>query len=264
MACLTPFYGVTMADQSMSFKKIKEVPDSAWMQLSEKKIYFGHQSIGFNIMAGVEDVLNENPQIRLRIAETHDPADFTQPVFAHSRVGKNQEPLSKIAAFSTYMEDGLGGKADIAFFKFCNVDIHGKTDPKTLFDAYEKVLAVLKKRYPKTIFVHVTSPLRIVQTGIKVPLKKLLGKPIDGYEDNAVRADYSDLIREAYGGKEPVFDLTRIESTLPDGRRVTFKKDNKAYPYLSPQYTKDGGHLNEKGRRIVAEQLLIFLANLPN
>jgi len=258
----TSFYGGAMADQPITFKKIKDVSDSAWMQLSEKKIYFGHQSIGFNIVAGVEDVLKENSKLRLSIVETSNPADFNRALFAHSRVGKNHDPLSKIKGFAAFMENGLGEKSDIAFFKFCNVDINSKTDVKALFNEYSKALASLKAKYPKTVYVHMTSPVRIVQTGIKVPLKKLLGKPIDGYDDNAKREEYNELMRKAYAGKEPLFDLAMIESTLPDGNRTTFTKDGKEYAYLAPEYTKDGGHLNEKGRKIVGEQLLIFLASL--
>jgi lysophospholipase L1-like esterase len=160
------------------------------------------------------------------------------------------------------MENGLGEKSDIAFFKFCNVDINSKTDVKALFNEYSKALASLKAKYPNTVYVHMTSPVRIVQTGIKVPLKKLLGKPIDGYDDNAKREEYNELMRKAYAVKEPLFDLAMIESTLPDGSRTTFTKDGREYAYLAPEYTKDGGHLNEKGRKIVGEQLLIFLASL--
>jgi hypothetical protein len=213
-------------------------------------------------MAGVEDVLRQNTKLGLSIVETSNPDDFKGALFAHSRVGKNHEPLTKIEAFVTFMETGLGEKTDVAFFKFCNVDINSKTDVIALFSEYSKALATLKAKYPNTTFVHMTSPLRIVQTGIKVPIKKFLGKPIDGYDDNAKREEYSELIRKAYAGKEPLFDLSSVESTLPDGSRTTFAKDGKDYPYLAREYTKDGGHLNEKGRKIVAEQLLIFLASL--
>jgi len=238
------------------------VPAESWQKLAQKRIYFGHQSVGFNIMAGVEDVLKENSRLMLSVVETCNPADFNRSLFAHSRVGKNHEPLSKIKGFATLMENGLGEKSDIAFFKFCNVDINSKTDVKALFNEYSKALASLKAKYPKAVFVHMTSPVRIVQTGIKVPLKKLLGKPIDGYDDNAKREEYNELMRKAYAVKEPLFDLAMIESTLPDGSRTTFTKEGREYAYLAPEYTKDGGHLNEKGRKIVGEQLLIFLASL--
>ncbi|MEF9476235.1 MAG: hypothetical protein L0958_06070, partial [Candidatus Mariimomonas ferrooxydans] len=61
-----------------------------------------------------------------------------------------------------------------------------------------------------------------------------------------------------------LFDLALIESTDSEGGMATFKKCGKSFYSLVPSYTNDGGHLNEDGRRIVAEQLLIFLANLPD
>ena len=39
-------------------------------------------------------------------------------------------------------------------------------------------------------------------------------------------------------------------------------KHGKTFYAMAPEYTYDGGHLNELGRKKVAEQLLILLANL--
>lgn len=264
VAFITGFYGGTMADQPISFKKIKDVPDPAWKKLSEKKIYFAHMSVGFNIMAGVEDVLKGNSKLRLSIVETSNPADFNRPLLAHSKVGKNQDPLSKIKGFAILMENGLGEKADIAFFKFCFVDINAATDVQTVFGEYKGSMAALRKKYPQVTFVHVTAPLTVVQSGWKVFIKKIIGRPIDGYKENIQREAFNELLRKEYTGKEPIFDLAMLESTLPDGSGATFTKDGKGYPYLVPEYTKDGGHLNERGRKIVAEQLLIFLATLSS
>ena len=50
-----------------------------WQKLWEKKIYFGHQSVGFNIMTGMEDVFRENHGLKLKVMETNDPADFSEP-----------------------------------------------------------------------------------------------------------------------------------------------------------------------------------------
>jgi lysophospholipase L1-like esterase len=36
--------------------------------------------------------------------------------------------------------------------------------------------------------------------------------------------------------------------------------DGKTYYHLVPDYTNDGGHLNETGRKLVAEQLLLTIA----
>jgi lysophospholipase L1-like esterase len=56
--------------------------------------------------------------------------------------------------------------------------------------------------------------------------------------------------------------MAAVESTYPDGRPCTFRVAGRTYESLVPEYTTDGGHLNERGRRAVAAQLLVFLAGL--
>lgn len=248
----------------VTFPSIKDVPAEAWQKLSQKKIYFGHQSVGNNILDGVRDIMKENPQIKLNIMETSDPKDFNAPVFAHSAVGKNMDPISKCDAFADYMAKGLGQKADFAFFKFCYIDILKATDVNKVFIGYKDSIERARKSSPSATIIHITTPLRVVQTGPRVWIKRIIGRPIGGYDDNVKREQFNDLLRKEYSGKEPIFDLALIASILPDGSQVAFKKDGKVYPALAPAYTYDGGHLNEPGRKKVAEQFLIFLANLAN
>ena len=120
----------------------------------------------------------------------------------------------------------------------------------------------LKQDYPKTQFIHFTIPLKVVQTGPRVWIKKIIGRPIGGYEDNIKRNEFNNLLWQEYGEKEPVFDLALAESTHTDGSRQTFQHNGNTYFALIPEYSHDGRHLNEPGRKKVAEQLLIFLANL--
>ena len=155
------------------------------------------------------------------------------------------------------MENGIGNKADISFFKFCYVDINPETNVEKVFTEYENTMSRLEKTYPKTMFVHVTIPLTTTQTGIKAWIKKLIGRAIGGYDENAKRNEFNDLITEASHQKEPVLDLAKIESTAPDGKRSVFTRNGQIYYSLAPIYTHDGGHLNELGRKRVAEQLLL-------
>jgi hypothetical protein len=251
-----------MDEKRTAFQSIKNVPDTSWKKLGEKRIYFGHQSVGYNIVEGISDVLKANPQIKLNIIETNNAVDFSVPIFAHSQVGKNEDPKSKCEAFADLMERGMGEGIDIAFLKFCFVDVTGKTDVNRLVAEYGSTINALKKRYPKVTYVHITVPLMTVQTGPKGWIKKLIGRPIGGYEDNIGRGEYNRKLRSEYGRKDPLFDLAALESTFPDGKRCTFSAGGKAYETLVPEYTDDGGHLNQKGRRWVAEQFLVFLANL--
>ena len=193
--------GGNMPQEKVSFPSIKDVSASLWEKLAQKKIYFGHQSVGNNIMAGIEDLMREYPQINLKIVETSDQADFKLGVFAHSKVGKNMDPISKISGFESYMENGLGGRADKAFFKFCYIDINPKTQVEQLFSEYKNTMLQLKLNYPKTEFIHVTIPLKIVQTGPRAWVKKIIGRPIGGYEDNIKRNEFNNLLRTAYHEK---------------------------------------------------------------
>jgi hypothetical protein len=124
-------------------------------------------------------------------------------------------------------------------------------------------MSLLKKRFPKTTFVHVTVPLTSSKTGLKPWVKRIIGREDPwGFEENIRRNQFNGLLRKGYQNKEPIFDLAEIESTLPDGTRQTFSKDGNTYYSLIPDYSNDGGHLNELGRKIVAGELLLLLATL--
>lgn len=249
-------------DQKEISTLIQEIPASAWKKLAEKRIYFGHQSVGYNIIDGIQDLVIENPQINLKILESADPKDLTFPALAHSKVGKNTDPKSKVAEFTHLMHAGLGEEVDLAFLKLCYLDVTAHTDVAAVFAGYKDNFSNLKKKYPRTTFIHVTVPLTTLQTGIKAWVKKMIGRSPDGYDNNIKREQYNEELRKAYAGKEPVFDLAMIESTQPGGSRSSFKHEEKIYYSLVPEYTHDGGHLNEMGRRIVAGKLLVLLADL--
>jgi hypothetical protein len=255
--------GGEMREHKNAFTSIKDVPEATWQKLSQKKIYFGHQSVGNNIIAGLHDVIKENPKIKLNIVEINSASDLSAPMFGHSKIGENLNPASKLEGFVRTMKNGLGNKADIAFFKFCYVDVSGDTDVETLFNKYKGIMSDLEKQYLRTKFLHVTIPLTTVQEGFKVWIKQIIGKPIPyGYADNMKREEYNQLVHREYAGKQAIFDLAKIESTLPDGNRADFIWDTRTYFRMAPEFTYDEGHLNEKGRKIAAEQLLVLLANL--
>lgn len=260
---IIPCIGGEIMLKNEQYAKINDVPSSAWKKLSQKKIYFGHQSVGNNIIDGVMDLMRENPQIRLNIVKTSDPAEFKSGFFAHSSLGKNDDPQSKIDAFANLIKNGIGSKVNIAFFKFCFADIIGTTDVESVFNIYKNTLSGLKKTFPKTKFVHVTVPLVITKKSLKARFNRLIRKEdIWFYDGNIKRNELNKLIINEYRGKEPIFDLASVESTCPDGRKEIFKDKGKIYYAMVPAYTKDAGHLNELGRKQAAEQLLLLLAGL--
>lgn len=251
-----------MTKSQVEIGHMMEVPDSAWKRLEAKKIYFGHQSVGFNIVQGMEYLRDEHPHIKLRILETCDPSYFDKPIFAHSKIGKNRNPTSKIQAFAQVMDSGIGDRAHIAFLKLCYIDINTDDDPEKIFLEYKNIMKGLKEKFPRTTFMHLTVPLMTNPSGIKPLIKKLLRMPSKGMEGNIKRNQYNELLINEYEGREPIFDLARIESTYPDGKRESFVSNGKTYFSLVPHYTYDGGHLNEEASRLVAAQLLVTLSNL--
>jgi hypothetical protein len=227
-------------------------------KVAGKRIYFGHQSVGLNIIDGISDILKEHQGVELKIAKTTDPSALNSPVFAHSMVGENEDPVSKINDFVHSMDNGIGGKAEIAFFKFCYVDITKNTDVEEIFTAYKTAMQRLKDKYPNTQFVHLTAPLSLSAPSLKGWIKGVLGR-----EDNNIKKHvFNEMLRREYEGRDPLFDLAAIESTYPDGSRASFTSNGTTYYSLVPHYTSDSGHLNETGRKIMAAQLLKFLSKL--
>ena len=255
---------VTFGDQltSEKYKRLGEVPESVWEVLSTKSIYFGHNSVGRNILSGVKKLLNENPQIKLTIKETYNPKEFAPGTLAHSKIGYNRDPQSKLTAFDFYMNVGGASASDVAFFKYCYVDINRETNVDEVFSDYIFKIKRLKTAYPNTIFLHTTVPLTTIQSGVKASIKKVIGRPLAGVQENIKRNLFNELLRNEFGETDPIFDIAKIESTFPDGQRSSFTINDKQFYSLVPEYSYDGSHLNETGQRVLAEHLLLLLVDL--
>jgi hypothetical protein len=230
--------------------------------LLAKRILFGHQSVGLNIIDGLADVLRDDGGRSFTFVEARDPRAAAGPAFLHATIGSNGDPIGKIRDFDAIMRGGMGGKVDIAFMKLCYVDIGADTDAQEVFRAYRDTMAGLEASFPTTTFVHLTVPLVTREKGTKAFVKRLMGRKLDGSAGNRIREELNTLLRSEYVGKKPFFDLARSESTRTDGSRVVFTSGGIAYYALDEAYTDDGGHLNVPGRRFVAERLLVTLAEL--
>jgi hypothetical protein len=251
------------AANHLKYNSIKEVPGTVWEQLGKKKIFFGHQSVGKNIMEGMKDLLAENPEIVIRISLTSEYHTGQKGMFGHDHIGKNENPESKISAFQSVVKKNEKVLVDMAFFKLCFVDITRKTDISQLFDTYKTTMSQLRRQHPDTAFVHFTVPLLKKSTpSLKARVKAFFGMDTGFFDKrhNVRRNEFNQMLLAEYSGKEPVFDLAGIESLTPEGNRESFTSGGQTYYSLFPGYTDDGGHLNKTGRRYVAEQFLLFLA----
>jgi len=227
-----------------------------------RSVYFGHQSVGSNILDGVRDLASREG-VALRLEEVTVAAGVPAGTLAHGFVADNGEPLRKLESFQRALASGSGKSVDIALLKFCYVDFDKGSDVRGIFARYQATVARVKADHPGTTLVHVTAPLTGVQGGMKGALKRLLGRAPYGLAENVRREEYNALLRQAYQGKEPVFDLARVESTRADGRTETFEWNGRPVPALVPAYTSDGGHLNDAGRLVAARELLAVLAAVP-
>ena len=135
-------------------------------RVAQRRILFGHQSVGGNLLEGMARLARDQHVDGLHITGV-DQLSGSGPAIAHLLIGENEKPDSKIAHFDQLMSGPAGEWAEIAFFKLCYADIDEQTDVPALFESYERAHQARKARHPNTIFVHVTTPLTTVQRGPK-------------------------------------------------------------------------------------------------
>lgn len=218
-----------------------------------QKVFFGHMSVGRNVMAGMEQIYDAHGVAAAPVIEL-EPGDTTSVpeggAFVHSLIGENRHPVGKLRNFEAMLRGGLGDQVDVAALKFCYIDIRWNSDVDDLFSRYQDTLAELEADYPDVAFVHMTVPLTTGPYGIRDHVKILVGR-----DDNATRERYNDLMRKVYGPDE-LFDLAKLEATEPDG----VLREHE----LFPGYSTDGAHLNAGASELIAAELVGFLAETTN
>jgi hypothetical protein len=226
-------------------------------RIAHERIYFGHQSVGANILDGLQE-LSAAAGVPVRVVEAPSASSVGASGLGHVFVAENGDPLRKMRSFKAAL--GEGSSADVALLKFCYVDINADTDARALFEHYRKTIGELRTANPRTTFVHVTLPLTAVQAGPKAWVKRLLGRAPYGTIENVKREQYNALLRRTYSGREPIFDLARVESIAAGGAQATAEWHGTIAPAMVPAYTDDGGHLNRTGRLRAARELVAVLA----
>ncbi len=246
--------------------KNREYIVSALDNLGKKAIFFGHQSVGRNILSGIYYVSNGlDKSIKI---EEYNPnqENVLELGIIHQNIGENEYPSTKISDFQTFFSNNQENLPDIALMKFCYVDTYRDNSPEEIYKEYVSTMETLEKQYPETTFVYVTMPLTSpMDKGIKNWAKNILGrlKKVDtGTVENIPRNIFNTLLRDSKSGTGRLFDLAEIESTTPDGKEYYAEANGKMVPALYPLYTWDGGHLNEEGQKLVASELIKFLAGL--
>lgn len=227
--------------------------------LAKSRIYFGHQSVGMNLLEGLES-LSVAQGVPLRIVAAPSPDEA--PGIVHSIVGRNREPQTKCDAFTRFLTTEAIGRWDAAVLKFCYADMGegGVHDPERVLDGYQAAVRAVRAARPDLLIVHATMPLQSEGLGKRDALRKFFGFGTSNDEHNIGRNRYNELLRETYKG-EPLIDLAWAESTRADGTRTGFRRDGRFYYQMASEYTYDEGHLTQTGKEWVAREFARSLAD---
>ena len=225
------------------------------------RVFFHHMSVGDNVLAGLSRVA---PTLALKeVSPADGPVVVDGPAVWHGLLGRNGDPLGKIAAFEAAL-DGADGKGlqsppDIALMKLCYEDIQAETDVNALFARYQEAITRLKQKHPLVRFVHVTAPLLPKDTGVKEFIKGTLGFKDGNARANMARGRYNSMVKKSFGD-DVIFDLAQAESTHPNGAVEAFEREGAVWQSLVPAYTQDGAHLAGVGQERAAQALVVALA----
>lgn len=204
--------------------------------------FFGHQSVGANVLKGVTSLYKANGLGKPIQIDVKGSASLpsTGGFIAHAHVGRNGHPLEKLAEFDAILRSGVASEIDAAVLKFCYSDVRaGRVDVLALFGEYRRVLADLERDFPDVTFLHATVPLKA-----------------DTAADNVARTQMNALLREEFGATRRLWDIAAIESTTLEGQPVGGVHEGQPYQALHSGFTRDGGHLYVIGTEVAAGPLL--------
>lgn len=238
-----------------------DVPEAApadLRQVTGVRVFFGHQSVGANVLGGVAPVYAAAGEPAPRLVETRLPVDA--PAFvAHAKVGRNRDPIAKLADFAEILDGPLGDELDVALVKFCYADVTADTDVPGLYEAYQAALEALQRRRPGIRFIRATVPLT-TDRGWKAKTKALLGRDDQqGPADNLARQRYNAMVRDRYAADGRLFDIAEVEATVAQ-QPMTRRLRGQQYQVLNRALSSDAGHLNDLGSALAATELIRIVA----
>jgi hypothetical protein len=228
-------------------------------KVSRTRVFFGHQSVGMNVLNGVRGVYAARGMAAPMIGEGGIQPGQDGGFVDHAFIGENENPSLKIRDFDTKLRSGIGPRIDVAMMKLCYVDITISTDADALLAVYRETVATLERDFPEVTFVHATVPLMTEQGQLSKLKSRLTGRSRYSPAENVARERLNALIRREYAGHH-LFDLATAESTAPDGSRSVGTYQGQHYYRLYDDYASDSGHLNDEGARVVATAWLKAIA----
>ncbi|HTJ84779.1 MAG TPA: hypothetical protein VL400_23835 [Polyangiaceae bacterium] len=219
--------GVVGAEAVAAFDTMSDFDKS---RVKHARIFFGHQSVGANILDGARSLgFPSRP-----ITGTHD---FDAPALGEAPLLENHEPLRKVKSFDAFVST-FGDRVDAVGMKLCWVDFYEPEKLVGLREAYAAEVDSLRKRYPKVAVFHVTPPL-----ATKEPV------------ENGDRVAFGRWLISTYAQKDVVFDLEAVESMSSAGMPCV----SRGVPALCTEYAADDGHLNAVGAQRAAKAFIVAL-----
>ncbi len=240
----------THSTKTNYFVDVVFVPNSSAITTAElqaaatKRVFFGHHSVGWNVLSGASALYSSagiaGPDQELISSHGAVISPASGGVLAHAEAGDNGDPDGKADDFAAYLRGGVGGQVQVAVLKYCYVDLYDGSDVAARFAHYSQTMDALADDFPGVTFIYATNPLEVDSDGA-----------------NRARYEFNQLLRAKYGSTGRLWDIAALESTRPDGSRLT----GAAYgEELYAGYTSDGGHLNDAGSKVVAAELLRLIA----
>jgi hypothetical protein len=229
------------------------IPQSYLNVAAQKNVVFDHHSIGGNIMTGMGTLQSQSPARYSFVSQFAPPSDWftthhgTGINIGEFQDGDNYDPASKIAGFNTTMRSGIGNVVNIAFMKFCFLDISDDfVNGMSTWNSYRTMMTSLMTTYPNTLFVWVTDPLEQALSSAYINREKSLF-------NNALRQYV-----QTNGGV--LLDLADIESHDPNGNLIV---DSQGYEALYSGYAQtQDHHLNGAGQQRIASAFWWLFARL--
>jgi len=214
---------------------------------------FGHQSVGRNIMDGLNALEGQDSKYSTNIIPSDFYLDVTRQqyldygsIFGQQNSGSNGNPSSKNAEFFGFLNSN-DDLVNVAFLKYCYVDVTNTIPAQQVFDNYKVAVDLFEASHPDVTLVHFTNPIT--------------PSPSDTL-NNVQRNIYRDLILQEYGNIGYVFDLADLESWY-NGAYTTFDYGGNTYLRMNDAYSLDGqGHLNSVGGQMVAKALWVMMKEL--
>lgn len=244
------------ADNSMPASVDAGTLPAAITAIAGARLLFCHQSVGRDVLLGVES-LAQGARVDIRIVEFKGLPAESGPGIFHCMIGVNGKPEGKVDAFLALLNGPEQPRFDVAILKFCFEDLN-VTDvgrAKSLFDYYASAVQKLKLARPDVRVVPATIPLLADVKSWKTPVRRLIGMGAYGDAENVVRNAYNALVRARFGG-EPIFDIANAESTEGADRQSGFKDGGRFMQTLSPLYTNDGAHPNDLGSQLAGAEFI--------